>query len=69
MSTNPEEVLMEMLEPEYQEALRKCQEGRFTEELRRLYQTPFRERVPWVLFPRWAHPTDPVEGGHEGGSI
>jgi hypothetical protein len=30
---------------------------------------PWRERVPWDLFPNWAHPNDPVEGGHEGGNI
>lgn len=60
---------MTMPEPEYQKALKGCLEGKFTEELRLLYQMPERERVPWVLFPDWARPTDPVEGGHEGGSI
>ena len=60
---------MQMLEPEYHEALQGCLEGRFTEELRDLYQMPVREQVPWQLFPDWARPTDPVEGGHEGGSI
>ena len=60
---------MEMLEPEYEEALQKCQEGEFTENLRALYQMPSRERVPWALFPSWARPNDPVEGAHEGGSI
>ena len=60
---------MQMLEPEYRKALEACLEGRFTEELRVLYQVPAREWVPWVLFPNWARPTDPVEGGHEGGSI
>jgi hypothetical protein len=60
---------MQMLEPDYRKALEACLEGRFTEELRVLYQVPARERVPWVLFPNWARPTDPVEGGHEGGSI
>jgi hypothetical protein len=63
------EVHMKMLEPEYHEALQGCLEGRVTEELRVLYQTPSRERVPWDLFPNWARPIDPVEGGHEGGSI
>ena len=63
------EVWMQMLEPEYREALQGCLEGRFTEELRDLYQMPSRQRVPWVLFPNWARPNDPVEGGHEGGSI
>ena len=60
---------MPMLEPEYREALEACLEGRFTEALRDLYQMPSRERVPSVLFPDWARPTDPVEGGHEGGRI
>lgn len=60
---------MIMLEPEYQAALKTCQEGKFTEELRVLYQMPLRERVPWVLFPSWARPNDHVEGAHEGGSI
>jgi hypothetical protein len=60
---------MQKLEPEYLQALQACLEGRFTEELRVLYQLPARERVPWVLFPSWARPNDPVEGGHEGGSI
>jgi hypothetical protein len=60
---------MGMFEPEYHEALRACQEGRFTEELRLLYQMPLREQVPWDLFPNWARPSDPVEGGHEGGSM
>lgn len=54
---------------EYREALQGCLEGRFTEELRLLYQMPSREQVPWQLFPNWARPIDPVEGGHEGGSI
>ncbi len=60
---------MQMLEPEYHEALQACLEGKFTEELRVLYQTPSRERVPWALFPNWARPNDPVEGGHEGGRV
>ena len=53
----------------YQEALKKCQGGRFSEELRVLYRTPLRDQVPWQLFPNWARPIDPVEAGHEGGSI
>ena len=58
-----------MPETEYQEALQACLEGKFTEKLRELYKTPQREQVPWMLFPGWARPQDPVEGGHEGGSI
>ena len=45
---------------DYQDALEKCQEGKFSEELRQLYLTPYRERVPWELFPNWARPNDPV---------
>ena len=60
---------MKMLEGEYHDALQSCREGRFTEELRALYEMPAREQVPWDLFPNWARPPDPVEGGHEGGSI
>lgn len=55
--------------PGYREALQGCLEGRFTEELRLLYLMPSREQVPWQLFPNWARPIDPVEGGHEGGCI
>ena len=68
VSQEDKEVRM-MLEPEYLKALLACLEGKFTEELRGLYQMPLRERVPWELFPNWARPHDPVEGGHEGGSI
>jgi hypothetical protein len=63
------EGIMKPIETDYQEALQKCQEGRFSEELRVLYQMPYRERVRWDLFPNWARPNDPVQGGHEGGSI
>lgn len=58
-----------MMEKKYQEVLQKCQEGKFSEGLRELYQMPYREHVPWELFPNWARPNDPVEGGHEGGTI
>jgi hypothetical protein len=58
-----------LIPSDYQEALRKCQEGKSSEELRKLYQMPVRARVPWELFPNWARPTDPVEGGHEGGAV
>jgi hypothetical protein len=63
------EAMMKKLESVYQEALQKCQDGKSSEELRKLYQMPVRERVPWELFPNWARPTDPVEGGHEGGAL
>jgi len=60
---------MSTMDQDYQEALRECRQGRFSDALRRLYQSPYRERVPWELFPNWARPNDPVEGAHEGGSI
>jgi len=60
---------MKMMERDYHDALQKCQEGKFSEELRALYLMPERERVPWELFPNWARPHDPVEGGHEGGRV
>ena len=63
------EVRMQEIEHAIQAALQACLEGRFTDELRVLYQSPSRERVPWHLFPNWARPVDPVEGGHEGGNI
>jgi hypothetical protein len=63
------DAIMRMNARDYRDALQKCQEGKSSKELRELYQMPDRERVPWELFPNWARPNDPVEGGHEGGSI
>ena len=60
---------METMEKDYHEALEKCQEGKFSEELRELYRVPYRDQVPWQLFPSWARPNDPVEGAHEGGAV
>lgn len=60
---------MQLPEAQYHDALQACLEGRFTEELRALYEMPNREQVPWDLFPNWARPTDPVESAHEGASI
>jgi hypothetical protein len=54
---------------DYREALADCRDGKVTEKLKELYRSPFRERVPWFLFPGWARPNDPIEGGHEGGRI
>jgi len=53
----------------YKTALEACKHGVFTKELRKLYNYPLRDKVPWDLFPNWARPSDPVEGGHEGGAI
>lgn len=63
------EAFMETVEGDYQAALEKCQEGKFSADLRALYLMPYREQVPWGLFPNWARPNDPVEGPHEGGAI
>ena len=52
-------VRVQMLELDYREALQGCLEGRFTEELRVLYQMPSREHVPWQLFPDWRVPLIP----------
>ncbi len=60
---------MKTIQSDYHVALQKCQEGKVSDELRALYRMPFRELVPWALFPNWARPNDPVDGGHEGGSI
>ena len=60
---------LDKMEKDCQEALEKCWQGRFSEQLRKLYRTPYRERVRWELFPNWARPRDPVEGGHEGGAV
>jgi hypothetical protein len=51
---------------DYEDALKLAQEGKASEQLRRLYNAPYRDRIPWVNFPDWARPVDPVEGGHEG---
>lgn len=57
---------MEGQAPDYSVALAKARDGKVSEELKALYRAPVREQVPWLLFPDWARPTDPVEGGHEG---
>jgi len=54
---------------DYKVALEKCKEGKVSEELKKLYNSPYREQVPWILFPDWARPNDLVEGCHEGGTI
>ena len=42
---------METLERDYRDAQRTCLERKFTEELRVLCQAPYRNRVPWDLYP------------------
>jgi len=46
--------------------LENCVSGRFTEELKILYQAPYRDSVPWSMFPIWARPDLNTEGCHEG---
>lgn len=46
-------------------ALEECINGRVPEELKILYQAPYRDMVQWSKFPIWARP-DMVEGCHEG---
>lgn len=50
----------------YQKALEECKKGKVSSELKELYLAPKRDQVPWILFPNWARPNDPVEGAHEG---
>lgn len=50
----------------FETALEKCSNGKFSTELKLLYNSPWREQVNWERFPNWARPHDPVEGAHEG---
>jgi hypothetical protein len=51
---------------DYRKALKDTLEGRVTEELKMLYRAPYRNQVPWDLFPFWANPMAHTEGAHEG---
>jgi hypothetical protein len=46
--------------------LEKCINGSFPEELKILYQAPYRDSVSWSEFPYWARPDLDTEGCHEG---
>ena len=35
--------------------LENCINGRFTEELKVLYKSPYRDCVPWYKFPTWMY--------------
>ena len=54
---------------DYKPVLEQCLKGKFTPELKLLYQAPIREQVPWSLFPNWARPNEQTEGAHEGGKM
>jgi hypothetical protein len=60
---------MENQEIDYRPILDSCKQGKVTEELKKLYNFPIREKIPWILFPNWARPNDYTEGCHEGGKI
>jgi hypothetical protein len=51
---------------DFQYALDECREGRVSDHLKKLYNMPYRELVPWCMFPAWARPNDETEGCHEG---
>lgn len=50
---------------DYTHVLEACINGYYHEDLKILYQQPYRNQVDWTLFPRWAVPNE-TEGGHEG---
>lgn len=47
-------------------ALEQAKQGRFTPELKKLYNMPYRNTVDWTQFPTWARPDYETEGCHEG---
>lgn len=51
---------------DYRKVLKDTLDGRVTEELKMLYRVPYRNQVPWDLFPFWANPIAYTEGAHEG---
>jgi hypothetical protein len=57
---------MENLPVKLSEVLEACTNGFFHEGLRVLYQSPYRDNVPWDRFPVWARPDLNTEGCHEG---
>lgn len=58
------------MEPElkdiYEKVLEECNNGHFHEDLKVLYQMPYRNKVDWTRFPMWAIPNAETEGCHEG---
>jgi hypothetical protein len=54
------------MEPDVKIALEQCKNGKFSQELKKLYDMPYRNMVDWTQFPNWARPDQETEGGHEG---
>lgn len=46
--------------------IEECLNGRVPQELKTLYNMPYRNMVNWSMFPAWARPDYETEGGHEG---
>jgi hypothetical protein len=46
--------------------LEACANGHFDQDLKILYQMPYRNKIDWTLFPLWAVPNAETEGCHEG---
>lgn len=57
---------MENLPVNVSDVLEACSNGFFHENLRVLYQAPYRNYVQWDRFPAWARPDMDTEGCHEG---
>jgi hypothetical protein len=57
---------MDTLPVDLNYVLQQCNAGRVPEELKTLYNMPYRNMVPWSLFPNWARPDQETEGCHEG---
>jgi hypothetical protein len=51
---------------DYRPILEEVLKGHVPDDLKKLYDHPIRQTVPWLQFPAWARPCDWVEGGHEG---
>jgi len=50
-----------------QAVIDQCNAGKVPkDELKTLYNMPYRNQVPWSLFPNWARPDQETEGCHEG---
>lgn len=54
------------LEHIYEKALEECNKGKVPEELKILYNSPYRNQIDWSRFPFWAIPNAETEGCHEG---
>ena len=50
----------------YEKALEACNNGLFDQNMKLLYQMPYRNKIDWTRFPLWAIPNAETEGCHEG---